>query len=101
MVWTMVVTDLLIGLAYVSLSLSLYQFAKKLRFRFSSVVLCFGFFIGACGLTHFMEIVTLWYPIYWSAAAVKVVTAITSVATAALLVRLRPQIYDLFLYSRA
>jgi len=51
---------------------------------------CFGTFIVACGLTHALEVMTLWYPAYWILGTTKGVTAIVSVATAILMVRLVP-----------
>jgi C4-dicarboxylate-specific signal transduction histidine kinase len=92
LVWTHVVTDLLIGLAYVSISLSLYSLIRKIQLPFSAMVLSFGVFIGACGATHFMEVWNLWYASYWWAAFVKVLTAIASVATGLWLIKLKPQI---------
>jgi two-component system, NtrC family, sensor kinase len=44
----------------------------------------------ACGLTHALEVMTLWYPAYWLLGTTKRVTAIVSVATAILMVRLVP-----------
>jgi signal transduction histidine kinase len=42
----------------------------------------FGIFIIACGMTHFLDVWTLWRPDYWISGGVKVVTAVASVATA-------------------
>lgn len=89
LVWTMVITDLLIGLSYVSISLILWRLIQKIRIPFSAVVLCFGVFIAACGATHFMEIYTLWIPNYWASAWVKVITALASLGTAIYLFQLR------------
>ena len=51
----------------------------------------FGIFIIACGMTHVMEIWTLWRPYFWVSGAVKAITAIASVPTAILLIRLVPK----------
>jgi signal transduction histidine kinase len=88
-VWTMFITDLLIGVAYVGISFTLWALTQRIRIPFSFVVLCFGVFIAACGATHFMEVWTLWHPDYWWAAGIKVVTAIASVGTGVYLYRLR------------
>ncbi len=45
----------------------------------------FGLFIISCGATHFLEVVTVWKPVYWLSAAVKVVTAAASAGTALVL----------------
>jgi signal transduction histidine kinase len=56
------------------------------------MILAFGVFIGACGLTHYMEILTLWVPDYWLSGGVKAVTAFASVATGAYLFEATPKI---------
>lgn len=81
LVWTMVSTDLLIGLSYVGISLTLWALIRRNRITYSLVVICFGIFIGACGATHFLEVWTLWHPDYWMAAGIKTITAIASVGT--------------------
>jgi len=82
LVWTMVSSDFLIGLAYASISICLYLLVRRIKLPFSGMFLAFGLFIAACGLTHFMEIYTLWIPAYWVSAFVKIVTAVASVMTA-------------------
>ncbi len=95
LVWTMVVTDLLIGFSYVAISLTLWQLIRKIQLPFSLVVACFIIFIGACGATHFIEVWTLWNPHYWFSAFIKAVTAIASVGTSIYLFRLRHQFVHL------
>ena len=95
LIWTMVVTDTMIGLAYIAISITLWRLIAKTRVPYSLVVVCFGVFIGACGATHFMEVWTLWHPDYWASAAIKLVTALASVGTGLYLYRLRPIIIAL------
>src|SRR5215470_4813018 len=78
------VTDALIGLSYVTISATLAYLVFRARrdVPFHWIILAFGTFIVACGFTHFAELYTLWEPRYWLSGAVKVVTAIASVATA-------------------
>jgi len=90
-----VLSDLLIGIAYVSISVILYQLIRRINLPFNRVVVCFGVFIGACGMTHFMEIWNLWNADYWWSAWVKVLTAIASVGTGVYLFRLRHDIVAL------
>jgi signal transduction histidine kinase len=89
LLWTHVISDSLIGIAYFCISIILYAVVKRVKMQFSAVVLSFGVFIGACGLTHFMEVWTIWTPTYWLAALVKVVTAIASITTGVWLYYLR------------
>lgn len=88
------ISDLLIGSSYVVISLTLVYLvrASKGAIPFHWLFLAFGTFIIACGGTHFMEAITLWNPIYWASAYVKVVTAVASVATAIALPLVLPNI---------
>lgn len=95
LVWLHVTTDTVIGIAYLSISLSLYLLVRKIDLPFSWVFVAFGIFIGACGLTHFMSVVTMWEPVYWVDGAVKFVTAAASIATAVLLFPLTPKVVDI------
>lgn len=91
LVWLHVVSDVLIALAYFSIPFTLIYFIRKRRdVPFNWMFACFGLFILACGTTHAMEVWTLWHATYWLSGAVKVVTALASVPTAILLVRLVP-----------
>jgi signal transduction histidine kinase len=89
LVWTMFTTDMMIGIAYVAISITLWALVRKIKIPFNFVVICFGVFILACGLTHFMEVWTLWHPDYWWAASFKFITALASVGTGIYLFRLR------------
>jgi hypothetical protein len=85
------ISDTLIAMAYATIPMCLiYVRCKRRDIRFNGLLACFSIFIVACGLTHGMEIVTLWMPVYWLAGAIKAVTAIASVTTAVLLIRLSP-----------
>jgi PAS domain S-box-containing protein len=87
------VSDLLIGLSYVTISATLAFLVYRARrdIPFQSMFLAFGAFIVACGATHFMELWTLWEPRYWLAGGVKVITAAASLATALVLPPLVPK----------
>ena len=97
LVWLHVISDLLIGTAYVSISATLaYLVYKASRdIPFNGVFLAFGLFIVSCGMTHFMEVWVIWEPVYWMSGYVKVVTAAASVATAIALFPLLPKIFAL------
>src|SRR5579872_5207081 len=92
LVWLHVVSDSLIALAYFSIPITLVHFIRKRQdLPFNWMFVCFGVFILACGATHATEVWTLWHASYWLSGAVKAVTALVSVPTAILLVRLVPQ----------
>lgn len=87
-----VVSDALIFLAYMSIPFTLVYFVRKRRdIAFSWMFVCFGAFITACGMTHAMEVWTLWNATYWLSGAVKAITALVSVPTAVLLIQLMPK----------
>jgi PAS domain S-box-containing protein len=91
--WLNVVSDGLIGLAYLTIPITLIYIARKRKdLPFDWMFACFGVFILACGATHVLEIWTLWIPTYWLLGWTKAITAVASVATAILLARLIPQL---------
>jgi len=92
-----VISDLLIGFAYVSISLTLAYlvFKASKNIPFNWVFLAFGLFIVSCGFTHFMEVWVVWQPVYWLSGYVKVITAAASVATAVALFPLVPKVFAL------
>jgi PAS domain S-box-containing protein len=94
LITTHMVSDLLIGISYVVISLTLVYLVRSSdgAIPFHWMFLAFGTFIIACGATHFMEVVTLWHPVYWISAYVKVITAAASVATAIALPLAMPRI---------
>jgi PAS domain S-box-containing protein len=87
-----VASDALITLAYFSIPFTLLYFVRKRRdLKFQWMFVCFAIFIVACGTTHLMEIWVIWHPVYWISGSIKAITALASVPTAILLVRLIPQ----------
>lgn len=83
LLWTLVISDGLIALSYYSIPLALIlAVGKRTNDRIKWIILMFSAFIFACGTTHLVHIITIWYPNYWLDAGVKVATAIISAATA-------------------
>ncbi len=97
LIWTNVAADSAIAASYAAIFGSLFWLAWRLwnvsQFRtYRWLMPSFGIFILACGATHAMEVVTLWWPAYPLAAALKVVCAVASVPIAVLLSRSAPAI---------
>ena len=91
LLWLNVVSDGLITLAYFSIPLTLLYFVRRRAdLKFDWMFICFAVFILACGTTHLIDIITVWYPYYWLAGSVKAITAMASIPTAWLLVKLVP-----------
>lgn len=91
LLWLNVVSDSVIALAYLSIPLTLIYFIhKRSDLPFNRMFAAFGVFILACGATHVLEIWTIWNPAYWLAGFIKAMTAVASIVTAVLLVKLIP-----------
>lgn len=96
LVWLHAASDAVIGLAYFSVPLALASFAhQRPDLQHSRMLYLFVAFILACGMTHLMSIVTLWFPVYGIEGVIKFVTAVVSIATAILLWPLIPKLVAL------
>jgi signal transduction histidine kinase/CheY-like chemotaxis protein len=92
LLWLHVLSDALIGLAYLTIPITLVYFVRRRRdLPFHWIFLLFGLFIVSCGATHWLGIWTVWNPDYWVSGAVKVMTAAASLLTAVALVPLVPR----------
>jgi signal transduction histidine kinase len=92
LIWTHVIADALIAIAYFSIPLALGFFLTKRRdVQFGWVLWLFVAFIMLCGVTHVFAIWTLWVPVYGIEAIVKAITAVASVFTAIALWPLLPK----------
>ena len=85
LIWTNAPADMAIFLAYFVLFQSLFLLAWLVRSQMRPylwIFLAFGLFILTCGLTHLMEVVTIWWPLYPLSTSVKILCALASVPTA-------------------
>lgn len=95
LIWINVISDALFVLSFVAL----IPIALHIYIRSSGVSVprgyrwtVYGFeaFILLCGLTHLMNAVTLWLPVYWTEAVIKVIGSLVAVVVAVELVRTAP-----------
>jgi signal transduction histidine kinase/CheY-like chemotaxis protein len=92
LIWTYALSDSAIGIAYFSIPLALGVIARQRRdLVFRPLLWLFAAFILLCGTTHWLDLLTLWVPVYWLGGIIKAMTAIVSVFTAVALWRLLPQ----------
>jgi len=83
LLWTMVAADAVIALAYFSIPIALLSFViRRGALPMQWVAWLFSAYIFACGITHLMDIWTIWQPDYGLQALAKVVTAALSLVTA-------------------
>ena len=86
--WTTVISDLLIGAAYFAISGALFLFVKKRNdLKFKGIFFLFSGFILWCGLTHLYSVYTIWHGAYGTQSLIKLMTAIVSVITAIVLIK--------------
>jgi PAS domain S-box-containing protein len=86
-----VASDALIALAYFSIPLILLVFVRRRGgLPFKPAFVMFGIFIVGCGTTHVLDIWTIWHPAYWLSGWLRALTAVVSLATAVVLVRIIP-----------
>jgi signal transduction histidine kinase len=87
-----VTSDLLTALSYYMIPVALVYFARRRKdLAFHWMFVLFSVFILACGTTHLMAAWTLWNPMYRLDGVIKGVTALASLPTAILLIRLVPR----------
>jgi PAS domain S-box-containing protein len=100
--WTHAIADTLIGLAYVAISATLAYLIHRGRsdLPFHGLFFAFAVFIVACGSSHLIEAITVWIPVYVLSAAIKVVTALSSIATAVMLPFVVPDVLSLLQRAR-
>jgi P-type Cu+ transporter len=79
----MAISNALIAVSYASIPFFLIVFVRKRKdMPFTWVLFLFGLFILACGTTHLVHVIGLWWPANWWQAIVDTICALASVATA-------------------
>ncbi len=94
--WLHAVSDLGIAFAYFAIPLALIYFVERRQdFPFKGLLVLYSSFILLCGTTHLLGVWVLWYPNYFFEGVVKAITAIVSIATFFVTVKLVPQALQL------
>ncbi len=79
----MALSNAIIAISYASIPVFLIVFVRKRKdMPFTWIIFLFGLFILACGTTHIMHVIGLWWPINWEQATVDAICAFISLATA-------------------
>src|SRR5689334_13418141 len=91
--WTHVVSDAVIALAYFSIPITLLYFLRRRPdIPFPAMIVLFALFIVLCGSGHVIDIVTVWNPVYALSGAERAATAVVSIFTAVAMVPIIPQV---------
>ncbi len=86
LLWTLIGANILIAVAYFTIPVALFYFLKQRQdFKHRILVGLFALFIIACGLHHFVHVVTFWYGVYYLQAVTDVITAVVSCIAAIVL----------------
>lgn len=94
--WLHILSDIGIFAAYVSIPVVLLYFAsKKTDLPFRGIFLLFAAFILLCGMTHIMEAIIFWWPLYRAAGFLKFITALVSITTVLALIRIAPELLSM------
>lgn len=92
LMWLHVISDAFITFAYLLIPLTLiYIIKQRDDVPFDWIFFLSGAFVVSCGITHAMQIWTLWYPDYWVSGSLKAACAIISMTTAIVLFPLVPK----------
>ncbi|MBC7415253.1 MAG: PAS domain S-box protein, partial [Herminiimonas sp.] len=92
LLWSMVGADAVIAAAYFSIPLAMMSFVRRRGASSMNLVAwLFIAFIFSCGITHVMDIWTIWYPDYGLQALTKTISAVVSLVTAVALWPLIPK----------
>jgi len=95
-VWTNAISDSLIALAYLTIPLTLIFIVRARKdINFIPLIVLFAAFILSCSLTHIMDVINIWHPFYRLDSTFRVITAIASIGTAFMLVKIAPQILSI------
>jgi len=95
--WTHVISDAVIALAYYAIPVVLGTFLIKRKkiIIFPEIIALFVAFIFFCGTTHLMAIYVTWNPAYEPQGWLKAITALISITTAVVLTPKLPRLVAL------
>ncbi|MGK7389669.1 MAG: ATP-binding protein [Candidatus Cyclobacteriaceae bacterium M2_1C_046] len=95
--WFYILSDVGIWAAYFAIPIVLAMFYYRKRsagLPFPGIFLLFSLFIFACGLTHLIDALIFWVPVYKFSAFIRFITAAVSIATVFALVRITPKVME-------
>ena len=86
------ISDIVIFVAYFAIPGAIWIFVnQRPDLELRRLAILFAAFIFLCGLTHLVEVITLWFPIYETQGWLKLATAVVSAVTAIAIFPLIPR----------
>jgi PAS domain S-box-containing protein len=95
LLWTNVLADGLLAGAFFVIALIGLSLARGREKPGTRLLGCGALFAGCCGLLHALQAVAAWWPAYWLAGVVKVVTALAALTAAVALLVAAPAVRSL------
>jgi PAS domain S-box-containing protein len=94
--WLHVISDGIVAFSYFCIPFALIYFVRKRPdVPFRLVFWLFGAFILLCGTTHILSIWVLWHPTYYTEGVIKAMTAVASLGTLIMTIKMLPEAVDL------
>jgi signal transduction histidine kinase len=89
--WLYIISDLAIWSAYFAIPVIIILYiSRRKNVRFHPIYFLFAAFILACGITHLLDAITFWYPMYRLNALVRFIAGAISWVTVFYLIKLLP-----------
>ncbi|WP_295683556.1 ATP-binding protein [uncultured Nevskia sp.] len=97
LIWLHVASDSVTAIAYLMIPAALLWFITRrpAPLSFGWAIALFAAFIVLCGISHILDIVTIWKPIYYLQGIEKGLTAAVSLATAVAIIPLVPRLLSM------
>lgn len=94
--WLMIASDVVIFLSYMAIPAALaFALLRRRDVPFPGIMGLFVAFIMACGITHAVDALMFYYPIYRLLGLVKAITGVVSFTTAIVLIQALPGLLSL------
>lgn len=100
LLWAFLLSDFIVGLAFIGMALACWFAARKVRATKLGLNIIFPILLALVGAVHLVSAVLLWQPVFWVSVLLKVATA--SVAALAVIwsVQIWPQILEIAQLAR-
>lgn len=94
LIWLHAASDALIGVACFLIPVALIWFLRRRRrpLAFSWALILFSIFVPLLGLSHLLDVVAIWQPIYYLQGYASAIAAIVGIVTAILILPLVPKL---------
>ncbi|CAN5479490.1 hypothetical protein BH11BAC2_BH11BAC2_21780 [soil metagenome] len=94
--WFYIISDLMIWSAYFAIPLLIINYiSKRKELKYYKIYFLFAAFILSCGLTHLLDAIIFWFPLYRLSALIRFITGVLSWFTVYHLFKMLPAAFSL------